>query len=131
MVVSASRLSFSMPVFALCARLTPSDVKGAVTIATTRAPLSFAAFAITCALPVPVPPPIPQVTNTKSVFVTVAFISSALSWADASPISGLLPAPIPRVLFLPRTSFLFAFVLSKCWASVFIAIIFVPIMPIS
>ena len=41
----------------------PSNWNGLVTHPTVRIPLSLAALAITGAAPVPVPPPIPAVTN--------------------------------------------------------------------
>ena len=66
MTVSASRLSFSNPTIALRILFVPSELNGSVTTATTREPLSLAQFAIMWALPVPVPPPRPQVMNTRS-----------------------------------------------------------------
>ena len=54
----------SMPSSAIFMRSVPSKWKGFVTTPTVRMPWSRAAFAITGAAPVPVPPPIPAVTKT-------------------------------------------------------------------
>ena len=64
-------------------------------------PISFAIRAITGAAPVPVPPPIPAVTNTISAPLRACASSSWLSSAAFSPISGFAPAPSPLVSFSP------------------------------
>ncbi len=74
-----------------------------VTIPTVRIFKSFAILAIIGAAPVPVPPPIPAVINNILVFVvSIALISSILSTADCSPISGFAPAPKPSVSVTPN-----------------------------
>ena len=62
---------------------------------------SFAALAITCAAPVPVPPPIPAVMKTMFEPCNTFIISFKDSSADASPISNFAPAPKPFVRFKP------------------------------
>lgn len=49
----------------------------------------------------PVPPPIPAVTNTKSVPAAMSAICWRLSSAALRPMSGTPPAPRPRVMVLP------------------------------
>jgi len=99
--VSTLSLSFSIPDTALIIRFFASNLNGFVTTPTVRIPCSLAIFATTGAAPVPVPPPIPQVTNTISAPLTAADNSSALSSAAFSPISGCAPAPSPFVSFSP------------------------------
>ena len=99
--VSTSSLIFSIPCSALVMRTFASNRKGFVTTPTVKIPMSLASFATTGAAPVPVPPPMPQVTNTISAPLIAALISSALSCAAFSPISGLAPAPRPFVSFSP------------------------------
>ena len=53
-----------MPVSATFIRRPPSKWNGLVTTPTVRMPISRAALAMTGAAPVPVPPPMPAVTNT-------------------------------------------------------------------
>ena len=101
--ISVSTLSFSrsMPWSALSIRVFPSNLKGFVTTPTVKIPISLAIFATTGAAPVPVPPPIPQVTKTISAPRIAWEISSELSSAAFSPTSGLAPAPFPPVSFSP------------------------------
>mmetsp|Transcript_11594 Transcript_11594/g.15096 ORF Transcript_11594/g.15096 Transcript_11594/m.15096 type:complete len:266 (+) Transcript_11594:465-1262(+) len=117
---SLRRLIASVACFIL--RL-PSNKKGFVTIPTVNAPLSFATSATTGAAPLPVPPPIPLVTKHISVPVTIAAISDRDSSAAAFPMSGLPPAPRPRVTADPIFSTFapFAFDRPKACASVLIA----------
>ena len=61
--------------------LCPSKENGRVTIATTKAPASFAIRAITGEAPVPVPPPIPAAIKTILASFTISLISSALASA--------------------------------------------------
>ena len=79
----------------------PSNIKGFVTIPTVSMPCSFATSATTGAAPVPVPPPIPAVTNTIWQPFKARRISSLLSSAALWPISGSAPAPLPFVSFAP------------------------------
>ena len=100
-IVSTFSFNLSIPLVAFCILVLDSKRKGFVTTPTVRAPCSFAIRAITGAAPVPVPPPIPHVTNTMSAPFSAADISSALSSAAFSPISGLAPAPRPLVILSP------------------------------
>src|SRR5882762_2087631 len=70
--VSAASRSRSRPHSALSIRSLPSPRNGNVTTAIVRAPISFASRATYPQLPVPVPPPRPQVTNTMSDPWTIA-----------------------------------------------------------
>ena len=54
-------------IIVLSVMILPSIVKGFVTIATVKMPISFAILAITGAAPLPVPPPRPVVMNNKFV----------------------------------------------------------------
>ena len=99
--VSTAFFRFSIPSRALFIRCFASKRKGFVTTPTVRIPISLAILAITGAAPVPVPPPIPQVTNTISAPFMACASSSWLSSAAFSPISGFAPAPSPFVSFSP------------------------------
>ena len=99
--VSTAFFRFSIPASALFIRVFASKRKGLVTTPTVRIPISFAAPAITGAAPVPVPPPIPQVTNTMSAPSMIFLTSSMLSSAAFCPTSGCAPAPRPFVIFSP------------------------------
>ena len=103
MTMSASTLALrlSMPMSAFCILVRASKVKGFVTMPTVKIPISFAMPAMTGAAPVPVPPPMPQVTNTISAPRSAAESSSVLSSAAFSPTSGFAPAPRPFVSFAP------------------------------
>mmetsp|Transcript_13636 Transcript_13636/g.57320 ORF Transcript_13636/g.57320 Transcript_13636/m.57320 type:complete len:252 (-) Transcript_13636:498-1253(-) len=81
--------------------LLPSNVNGSVTTPTVRLPASFESFATSGADPEPVPPPMPAVTKTRSAPFTACAMASRDSFAAASPISALPPAPSPRVTPLP------------------------------
>ena len=92
-VSTASRIA-SKPSSACCCRRRPSKAKGTVTMPTVRMSRSLAAFAITGAAPVPVPPPIPAVM--KTIFVcspSSSTTSSSDSMAALRPTSGREPAP--------------------------------------
>ena len=65
-----------MPSSALIILLAPSKANGLVTIATVKAPSSWAISATTGAAPVPVPPPIPAVIKTMSESMRYSFIFS-------------------------------------------------------
>ncbi len=64
-------------------------------------PISLAMLAIRGTAPVPVPPPMPAVKNSKSTPLRVDFIVSLLSSAACSPLLGSAPAPKPLVSFSP------------------------------
>ena len=55
-----------MPFSACARRRLPSKENGLVTTPTVKAPISLATSATIGAAPVPVPPPMPAVTNTMS-----------------------------------------------------------------
>ena len=120
----ASTLFFrrSIPSWAFLALTLPSNVNGFVTTAMVSAPSSLAHCAATGAAPVPVPPPIPQVTNTISAPCSAAVISSELSSAAFAPTSGLPPQPSPFVSFSPICIVVAASDLFKTWVSVLTAI---------
>ena len=64
-------------------------------------PISLAMSATMGAAPVPVPPPMPAVIKTMSVFSSTLEIWARLSSAALRPISGSAPAPRPPVSFSP------------------------------
>ena len=80
--------------------------------------MSRATWATIGAAPVPVPPPMPQVTKTRSAPCTAAMISSRFSSIACRPISGRAPAPRPRVSFLPIWTFRSDRDAASAWASV-------------
>ena len=121
-----------MPSSADFLRLRPSKVKGFVTTATVSAPMSFMAMSATMgAAPVPVPPPSPAVMNTMSAPASASLMSSRLSSADLRPISGLAPAPRPRVMSVPMWTLMSASEMASAWASVLMATNSTPRMPSS
>ena len=99
--VSTLSLRRSIPLRAFVIRVLASKRNGLVTTPTVRIPISFARRAITGAAPVPVPPPIPQVTKTISAPFIAWASSSEFSSAAFCPTSGLAPAPSPLVSFSP------------------------------
>src|SRR5467141_1265829 len=70
------------------------------------------------AAPVPVPPPMPQVTNTRSAPWSACSTSSRFSSIACRPISDRAPAPSPRVSFFPICTLTSALLLSSACASV-------------
>ena len=100
--VSTCFFKSSIPAIACFILLGPSNEKGLVTIATVNAPRLCAISATTGAAPVPVPPPIPQVTNIISAPVKASSISFLDSIAASLPIAGLAPAPCPSVNAVPN-----------------------------
>ena len=78
MVSTASRNSFR-PISACRIRFLPSKWKGRDTMPMHREPFSRAIRPITGAAPVPVPPPIPAVTNTRSAPSMALRTSSSFS----------------------------------------------------
>ena len=99
--VSTFPFKLSIPLSACESLFFPSNVNGFVTTPMVKIPISFAACATTGAAPVPVPPPIPAVTNTISAPLKTSANSPLLSSADCAPISGFAPAPNPLVIFSP------------------------------
>ena len=103
--VSTTDSILSSPFIAFSILFLPSIVKGRVTTPIVSAPCFFASAAITGAAPVPVPPPSPHVMNIISLPASFFFISDSDSFAASSPTLGLLPAPSPCVISLPRRIF--------------------------
>ncbi len=99
--VSTFPFKAATPRSACANRFFPSNVKGLVTTPMVKIPNSLAVAATIGAAPVPVPPPIPAVTNTISAPFKTSAISARLSSAACVPISGLAPAPKPLVNFSP------------------------------
>ena len=130
-MASTRSLSFLMPSSAARMRLGPSKLKGRVTTATVRAPSRLAMSATTGALPVPVPPPMPAVMKTRSAPSRASAMRSSASRAAFSPISGLAPAPRPRVSFSPSWIRWSARLLASTWASVLAAMNSTPESPAS
>src|SRR5882724_235772 len=118
MVSTCLRIS-AIPISAWRIRLRPSNRKGLVTMPMVSAPRSRAICEMTGAAPVPVPPPMPHVMNTRSAPCRPCRTSSRFSSMAWRPISGRAPAPRPRVSFFPICTFTSALLLSKACASVF------------
>ncbi len=87
----------AIDVSAVVIRLRPSNANGLVTTAIVSAPESRAISAITGAAPLPVPPPIPAVMNTRSEPSRTIARSSREASAASRPSVGFAPAPRPRV----------------------------------
>ena len=98
---STDSLNFSKPCWAWFCLLLPSKENGFVTTPIVKIPKSLAILATTGAAPVPVPPPIPAVTNTISAPSIALVISCWASSAAFSPTWGSPPAPRPFVNFAP------------------------------
>src|SRR5207247_661148 len=118
MVSTCLRIS-AIPMSAWRIRLRPSNRNGLVTMPIVRAPMSRAICAMIGDAPVPVPPPMPQVTKTMSALWRECSTSSRFSSIACRPISGRAPAPSPRVSFFPICTFTSALLLSRACASVF------------
>src|SRR6267378_3652582 len=118
-IVSTCLRISAIPISAWRIRLRPSNRNGLVTMPMVRAPRSRAICEMMGAAPVPVPPPMPQVTNTRSAPCRPCSTSSRFSSMAWRPISGRAPAPRPRVSFLPICTFTSALLLSNACASVF------------
>ncbi len=99
--VSTTFTSSAMPASAKRMRRWPSKWNGLVTTPMVRMPSSRAVLAIMGAAPVPVPPPMPAVTNTMCAPVKESRIASIVSSAAARPTSGCEPAPRPSVTRVP------------------------------
>ena len=120
--VSTFSLSLSIPSIAFLIRGLPSKPNGFVTTPTVRIPRLRAISATTGAAPVPVPPPIPHVTNTMLASLMMSTISSLFSSTALAPISGFAPAPRPLVSFSPIWIFVVALLSERACLSVLIAI---------
>src|SRR5689334_628523 len=118
-IVSTCLRISAIPISAWRMRLRPSNKNGLVTMPMVRAPRSRAICEMIGAAPVPVPPPMPQVTNTRSAPCRPWSTSSRFSSIAWRPISGRAPAPSPRVSFLPICTFTSALLLSRACESVF------------
>ena len=118
-----------MPFSAVFMRIWRSKAKGFVTTPTVRMPISLAMVATMGAAPVPVPPPIPAVTNTISDPLIASAISSRFSSAALAPTSGRPPAPRPRVVFSPICMRVGAWEYSSAWLSVLITTYSTPWIP--
>src|SRR3989454_3741773 len=118
MVSTCLRIS-AIPMSAWRIRLRPSNRNGLVTMPMVRAPRSRAICEMMGDAPVPVPPPMPHVTNTRSAPCRPCSTSSRFSSMAWRPISGRAPAPRPRVSFFPICTFTSALLLSNACASVF------------
>ena len=110
-------------------RRAPSKVKGRVTTATVRIPISRAISAMTGAAPVPVPPPIPAVIKSISVPLINSLMRSRSSNAASLPISGLAPAPKPLVSELPNCRMFLTPIPCSACASVLAQMYSTPSMP--
>ena len=124
MITKVSTCSFILatPSAAKRARFGPSKLNGRVTTPTVKAPCSLAILAMIGAAPVPVPPPIPAVTKIMSAPLKASAKASSLSWAALLPISGLAPAPNPRVNLGPNWIFVSALEFFNACTSVFATI---------
>ena len=129
--VSTAAFSSPMPMSAWAARLRPSKENGRVTTPMASELRLLAISATMGAPPVPVPPPSPAVMNTMSAPLRISSISVRCSSAARRPTSGLEPAPNPRVVSRPRSSFTSASDISRAWASVFMAMNSTPRRPTS
>src|SRR4051812_219020 len=116
--VSTTLCNSAMPDSAVRIRRMPSKWNGLVTTPTVRMPISRAVRAITGAAPVPVPPPMPAVTNTMLAPVRWSRSSSMTSCAAAAPTSGCEPAPRPCVTAVPICTMRCAFDMVSACASV-------------
>ena len=98
---------------------------------TVSMPSSLDISATIGAAPVPVPPPMPHVTNTISDPLTISVISSLFSSAAALPTSGSAPAPRPFVSFSPTWRQTGALQFRRCCLSVLMQTNSTPCIPSS
>ena len=129
--VSTAFLSSVIPRSACVARLRPSNPNGRVTTPIVSAPRFLAISATMGAPPVPVPPPSPAVMKTMSAPLRISSISSPCSVDARWPTSGSDPAPRPRVVSRPMSSFTSASDIRSVWASVLTAMNSTPRRPAS
>mmetsp|Transcript_7145 Transcript_7145/g.20940 ORF Transcript_7145/g.20940 Transcript_7145/m.20940 type:complete len:303 (+) Transcript_7145:1448-2356(+) len=118
---SAASTSRRCAISACTPRWPPSKRNGMVTTAMVSAPARRASRAMTGEAPEPVPPPMPAVTKTMSAPLTISRTAWRLSSAASRPVSGLPPAPRPRVSSSPIWSFLSALAPASDCASVLTA----------
>ncbi len=130
MSASTHLRSLAIPSSAYRILLAPSNIKGLVTTATVRMPISFAVWAIIGMAPVPVPPPMPAVRYTMSEPLRYSLISASDSFAACSPIWGRAPAPNPFVTLSPRTILFWLRDMSRLLMSVLTARISTPSIPL-
>ena len=102
-----------------------------VTTPTVSAPARRAISATTGAAPVPVPPPIPQVTKTMSEPSSSSATCDWLSLTALRPTSGRPPEPIPPVVSGPMANVCAFFSRLSAWTSVLSASILTPRTPAS
>ena len=129
--VSTFSRIFWMPFSACTPRRRPSKLNGRVAMPMVSAPAALATSATTGPPPVPVPPPSPSVMKTMSEPFSTSSISSRWSSAACRPISGSEPAPRPRVISRPMSSFTSASLPSSDCASVLTAMNSTPFRPAS
>ena len=129
MVVSQCSRRLFRPFMAFSILILPSALNGRVTTPMTKAPCLLAISATTGAEPVPVPPPMPAVTNTMFAPSTYFRRSPSDSSAACCPISGMAPAPSPLVVDLPSRTLFGACMASRCRASVLQATMVAPDTP--
>ena len=125
--VSTFSFRLAIPLSAFCILFFASNENGFVTTATVNIPSSLAICATIGAAPVPVPPPIPAVTNTISAPLSAFASSSLVSSAAFSPTSGSPPAPKHFVSFSPIWIFVGAFDNCNACLSVLAAINSTPV----
>mmetsp|Transcript_19139 Transcript_19139/g.32904 ORF Transcript_19139/g.32904 Transcript_19139/m.32904 type:complete len:312 (-) Transcript_19139:203-1138(-) len=128
---STAALNAAMPSVACVERRRPSKLNGWVTTPTVKIPKSFAILATTGAAPVPVPPPMPAVMNTRSAPCTIFVSASCDSWAACCPREGFPPQPSPRVSSEPICTLLAAEWLASACASVLTAQNSTPCSPVA
>mmetsp|Transcript_2584 Transcript_2584/g.3965 ORF Transcript_2584/g.3965 Transcript_2584/m.3965 type:complete len:258 (-) Transcript_2584:382-1155(-) len=122
MRVSTCFCNSSMASSACLIRFLPSKLNGLVTTPTVKHPQSSLATSATNGeAPLPVPPPIPAVQNTRSAPLQMRLMSEMFSMAAPFPTSGLPPAPNPRVVLRPMFRVFGARERVRAWASVLMA----------
>ena len=117
-MVSTTCSNSSNPSSAMRRRRPPSNSKGRLTTPTVKIPFSRAAWAMTGALPVPVPPPNPAATKTMEEPSSISVISRIDSSAAIRPSSTRPPVPKPWVANTPIWMRLSAMEALRDWASV-------------
>ena len=120
-----------MPCSAIVARLSFSKSNGRVTTPIVSAPISLAMRATVGAPPVPVPPPMPAVTKTRSAPRRYSRICSSVSAIASLPRLGSPPTPRPLMTLWPTWIFTSASERRRSCASVFAAMSSTPCTPAS
>ena len=133
MTISVSTFSriFWMPFSACTPRRRPSKLNGRVAMPMVSAPTALATSATTGPAPVPVPPPSPSVMKTMSAPLSTSSISLAVVLGGLAADLGSEPAPRPRVMSRPMSSFTSASLSSSDCASVFTEMNSTPLRPAS